>query len=50
MFFGHFGFGPCPGLLGPNFTCVDFTGEYGKSIGAYRWDGEDALREDKLVS
>lgn len=48
-FFGHFGFHECPGLLGPNFTSVDFTGPHGASIGAYRWDGEGILNEDKLV-
>mgnify|MGYP000882222904 CR=1 FL=1 len=50
VFFGHFGFHECPGLLGPNFTCVDFTGTHGTSIGAYRWDGEETLREDNLVT
>ncbi len=49
LFFGHFGFHDCPGLLGTNFTCVDFTGEHGKSVGAYRWDGEEILNEGKLV-
>jgi hypothetical protein len=50
LFFGHFGFNECPGLIGPNYTCVDFTGEHGTSVGAYRWDGEDVLSEDKLVT
>ncbi|HMO50036.1 MAG TPA: metallophosphoesterase [Kiritimatiellia bacterium] len=49
LFFGHFGFAECPGRLGANYTCVDFTGAHGKTIGAYRWFGEATLRDDHLV-
>jgi hypothetical protein len=49
LFFGHYGFRACPGLLGPNFTCVDFQGEQADQIGAYRWSGEATLHPENLV-
>jgi hypothetical protein len=49
VFFGHFGFSECPGLLGDNLACVDFQGKNADRIGAYRWSGEQKLNERNLV-
>lgn len=49
VFFGHFGFKECPGLLGENLACVDFQGAQGDRVGAYRWSGEQKLIEKNFV-
>ena len=49
LFFGHYGFKGFPGLMAPNVACVDYTEPDRTTIGAYRWDGEQTLREDKFI-
>ncbi len=49
VFFGHFGFKECPGLLGENLACVDYQGTHGDRIGAYRWSGEQKLIESNFI-
>jgi hypothetical protein len=47
LFVGHYGYREYPGLMTPNIACVDYGN--GRSIGAYRWNGERTLVKSGLV-
>jgi hypothetical protein len=51
VFIGHYWLDTDPVLLAPNVACLDYSvasSEGGKLV-AYRWDGEQALSNDKFV-
>jgi hypothetical protein len=36
--------------MGRKFACVDYSAGKGGPLVAYRWDGEEELRNDRFVS
>jgi hypothetical protein len=51
VFIGHYWLDTEPALLAPNIACLDYSvaAEGGGKLVAYRWDGEQALSNDKFV-
>ncbi|MGB5625451.1 MAG: metallophosphoesterase [Woeseiaceae bacterium] len=51
VFIGHYWLDTEPTLLAPNIACLDYSvaAEGGGKLVAYRWDGEQALSNDKFV-
>jgi hypothetical protein len=51
VFIGHYWLDTEPKLLAPNIACLDYSvaAEGGGKLVAYRWDGEQALSNDKFV-
>jgi hypothetical protein len=49
VFFGHYWFSGEPRVLADNIACLDFSVADGGPLVAYRWDGEDRLKSEKLV-
>ena len=47
--FGHYWFSGTPSVLSPLFACVDYSVAKGGPLVAYRWSGEDELRNEHLV-
>lgn len=52
VFIGHYWLDTEPTLLASNIACLDYSvaAEGGGKLVAYRWDGEQALSNDKFVS
>lgn len=50
VFIGHHWFTGKPGIEGPKVACLDWSAAKDGPLVAYRWDGEDELRNDKLVA
>ncbi len=51
VFIGHYWLDSKPELLAPNVACLDYSvaAKSGGKLVAYRWDGEQALSNDKFV-
>ena len=49
VFFGHYWLTGAPKLAGKKFACVDYSAGKGGPLVAYRWEGEQELREDRFV-
>ncbi len=49
IFFGHYSMDTEPHILRKNAQCVDFGVYRKKYLAAYRYNGEQALREDHLI-
>lgn len=51
VFIGHYWLDSEPAVLVPNVACLDYSvaGKSGGKLVAYRWDGEQALSNDKFV-
>lgn len=49
VFFGHYCRGNGPFIIRENLCCIDACVTGKKRLAAYRWDGEPALDEEKLV-
>ena len=51
VFIGHYWLDGEPALLAPNVACLDYSvaAKNGGKLVAYRWDGEQALSEEKFV-
>jgi hypothetical protein len=49
-FFGHYWFRGTPRVTGPTTSCLDYSAVAGGPLVAYRWEGEDTLSDDHLVS
>ncbi len=39
-----------PRVLMPNVACVDYSAGGGQPLVAYRWQGEETLRQEHFVS
>lgn len=51
VFFGHYWFSGNPGVISAKACCVDYSAALdSEPLVAYRFDGEDALSNDKLVA
>lgn len=50
VFIGHYWMKGQPRLLGPRVACVDYSAGRGDPLVAYRWQGEDTLREAHFES
>lgn len=50
VFFGHYWMTGELGILAKNAVCVDYSIAKGGKLAAYRWDGEQELRSEALVS
>ncbi len=50
VIFGHYWFSGKPEVISERFACLDFSVAKGGPLVAYRWDGEAALNDAKLVS
>ena len=48
--FGHYCLMEGPARLSERFACVDTCAAKGNKLTAYRWDGEETLDAEKLVS
>lgn len=49
VFFGHYWFGGQPALCRDNTCCLDYSVARGGKLVAYRYEGESALSNEKLV-
>jgi hypothetical protein len=51
VFIGHYWMDTEPKLLAPNVACLDYSvaAKSGGKLVAYRWDGEQALSDEKFV-
>jgi hypothetical protein len=50
VIFGHYSLpADAPAVLAPNIACIDFGCGKTGALGAYRWDGEPELCENKVV-
>jgi hypothetical protein len=50
VLFGHHWFTGPVRLEGPKVACLDWSAAKAGPLVAYRWDGEDKLRDDRLVA
>jgi hypothetical protein len=51
LFFGHYWLRGAPQVLGPKLCCVDYSAAKDQEpLVAYRWEGEQVLRTENLVS
>ncbi|MFO1315661.1 MAG: metallophosphoesterase [Burkholderiales bacterium] len=50
VFFGHYWWYGIPEPLSPHAACVDYGAGMGRSLVAYRWEGESVLRKEAFVS
>ena len=50
IFFGHYWFTGAPRILTPHTACLDYSAGLDGPLVAYRWDGEDRLRNVRFVS
>jgi len=47
---GHYWFEGEPSILAPNIACLDYSvAKAGGKLTAYRWDGEQQLRDEKFI-
>ena len=49
VIFGHYWFTGKPEVISPRFACVDYSAAKDGPLVAYRWDGEQELKSDKLT-
>ena len=49
IFFGHYWMNGVPRVLSKNVACVDYSIAKGGKLVAYRWDGEQTLRDEGFV-
>jgi hypothetical protein len=49
VFFGHYWLQGNPSLYRENICCLDYSVAKGGKLVAYRFDGEERLRDEKLV-
>ncbi|WP_206017961.1 hypothetical protein [Rhodohalobacter barkolensis] len=49
VFFGHYWLQGNPSLYRENICCLDYSVAKGEKLVAYRFDGEEKLRDGKLV-
>jgi hypothetical protein len=49
VIFGHYWFSGKPKVISSQFACVDYSVAKDGPLVAYQWDGEAALRSEKLV-
>ena len=49
VMFGHYWFTGKPEVISPRFTCVDYSAARDGPLVAYRWDGEEELKTEKMA-
>lgn len=49
VFFGHYWRTGAPGVDGGKYACVDYSAVKGGPLVAYRWDGEQELKDNRFV-
>ena len=49
VLFGHYWFTGKPAVISPRFACLDYSAARDGPLVAYRWDGEEELRTEKLA-
>jgi Calcineurin-like phosphoesterase len=49
VLFGHYWFTGTPTVISPKFACLDYSVARGGPLVAYRWDGEEELKSEKLA-
>jgi hypothetical protein len=49
VLFGHYWFTGTPTVISPRFACLDYSAARDGPLVAYRWDGEEELKSEKLA-
>jgi hypothetical protein len=49
LLFGHYWFTETPTVTSPRFACLDYSAARDGPLVAYRWDGEEQLKTEKLA-
>ena len=49
VLFGHYWFTGKPEVISPRFACLDYSAARDGPLVAYRWDGEEELKTEKLA-
>jgi hypothetical protein len=49
VLFGHYWFTDKPEVISPRFACLDYSAAREGPLVAYRWDGEEELKNEKLA-
>jgi hypothetical protein len=49
VLFGHYWFTGKPKVISPRFACLDYSAARDGPLVAYRWDGEEELKTEKLA-
>jgi hypothetical protein len=49
VLFGHYWFTGKPAVISPRFACLDYSAARDGPLVAYRWDGEEELKTEKLT-
>ena len=50
VFFGHYWFSGSPEVINEKMACLDYCGGKSGPLVAYRWDGEENLSSDKIIT